>query len=239
VTNARWDSTYDLHATTDSAGKPSKQVSLNYRARICQTTGEDWTDTALVLSTANSDTLTRGVPTLAKLRITPFPVFIPNQAKSSGGLFGTTAVPQYGQPKQQMASFGAFGTSAHPQAPAAFSFAPVPGPGHVSDSIHRSITPGSQSEDEFVEAPAPGPMREPATVVKESPLSLTYTVEGKASVPTDGLAHQVSVASLPFEGTASYVVVPRAETVAYLEVSVSPTNYPAWSWSIDVCFSAP
>jgi hypothetical protein len=152
---------------------------------------------------------------------------------------------QQRMPPQQQAQ-GLFGSSSQQsmQRPGASNpFSSGPASHYAPSSIYSSIIPGSHididEEAEFVEAPTPGPIKEPATVVKESPLSLTYSVEGKTSVPSDGLAHQVSVASLPFESIASYVAVPRAETVAYLEVSVSLMHYPAWSWSTDVHVSAP
>lgn len=62
------------------------------------------------------------------------------------------------------------------------------------------------------------------TVVSESALALTYAVEGKSTIPSDGIAHQVSIASLPFEATTAHVVVPRAETAAYLQCSVKNTS---------------
>ncbi|KDQ59015.1 hypothetical protein JAAARDRAFT_192573, partial [Jaapia argillacea MUCL 33604] len=58
VWNASWEPTYDLHATTEN-GKPSSAVSLQYRSRITQWTGEDWKDTSLTLSTSASDTITK------------------------------------------------------------------------------------------------------------------------------------------------------------------------------------
>ena len=58
----------------------------------------------------------------------------------------------------------------------------------------------------------------PRGVVSKSPLSVTYTVEGKTTIPTDGQSHKVLVASLPLEGTVTHVTTPRKSTVAYLQV---------------------
>ncbi|KAN0111824.1 protein of unknown function (DUF4139) domain containing protein [Russula decolorans] len=43
VRSAIWSAAYELHATTE-AGTPAPSVFLHYRARITQSTGEDWTD---------------------------------------------------------------------------------------------------------------------------------------------------------------------------------------------------
>ena len=59
----------------------------------------------------------------------------------------------------------------------------------------------------------------PRGVVSKSPLSVTYTVEGKTTIPTDGESHKVLVASLPLEATVTHVTTPRKSTVAYLQVS--------------------
>lgn len=59
VSNASWKPQYDLRATIAEDEKSLPSVQLHYRAAICQTTGEDWSDIRLSLSTAtpmrNSD----------------------------------------------------------------------------------------------------------------------------------------------------------------------------------------
>ena len=64
----------------------------------------------------------------------------------------------------------------------------------------------------------------PTTVVAESALALTYTVEGKSTIPSDGLAHHVSIATLPFDARTAHVIVPRARTMAYLQCTVKNTS---------------
>lgn len=68
--NVSWTANYDLHAITE-AGQPTASVNLHYRARIYQSTGEDWKDTTLTLSTATADSYSKGLPALKLLRITP------------------------------------------------------------------------------------------------------------------------------------------------------------------------
>jgi len=65
---------------------------------------------------------------------------------------------------------------------------------------------------------------EPTSVVHESPLALTYHVEGASGVPSDGVPHQVSVAVLPFEAKILHVTVPKVRPVAYLQASVKNTS---------------
>jgi hypothetical protein len=59
---------------------------------------------------------------------------------------------------------------------------------------------------------------EPTTVVTESPLSVSYAVEGESTIPSDGVAHQVSIAVLTFESEVTHVCCPKIEARAYLQV---------------------
>jgi uncharacterized protein (TIGR02231 family) len=65
---------------------------------------------------------------------------------------------------------------------------------------------------------------QPTSVVHESPLSLTYYVEGSSGVPSDGVPHQVSIAILPFEANIQHVTVPKVRPVAYLQATVKNTS---------------
>ncbi|KAF8324088.1 hypothetical protein DL93DRAFT_2092711 [Clavulina sp. PMI_390] len=73
VSQASWSSLYDVRAElpTVTSGKGSiASVQLQYRASIRQTTGEDWDQVALTLSTA-SPTVGSTIPTLHMIRIAP------------------------------------------------------------------------------------------------------------------------------------------------------------------------
>ena len=65
---------------------------------------------------------------------------------------------------------------------------------------------------------------EPTSVVHESPLALTYHVEGASGVPSDGVPHQVSIAVLPFEAKIQHVTVPKVRPVVYLQATVKNTS---------------
>jgi len=97
-------------------------------------------------------------------------------------------------PKYQQASGGLFGAPVVQAGPSAFAAAPFSGAMAQQLSAPRGI-------------------------VSKSPLSVTYTVEGKTTIPTDGQSHKVLVANLPLEATVTHVTTPRKSTVAYLQVS--------------------
>ncbi|KAJ3507403.1 hypothetical protein NLJ89_g6323 [Agrocybe chaxingu] len=104
VSGAQWKPIYELHATTEN-GKPSSCVTLHYRARVKQSTGEDWTNAALTLSTIASDTIVRRIPQLRTITMRP---------KAPFTLFGQA--PAFGRPMNvNVAQSGPrFGASAAP-----------------------------------------------------------------------------------------------------------------------------
>jgi hypothetical protein len=131
-----------------------------------------------------------------------------------GGLFGGGL---FGQASNSVQGAGMTNT-----------FAPPPGivPAAIAASNQES------AGDDFIDVgdtfdttdDMPAPASTSQTVVSESPLSTTYTVEGQSTVPSDGLAHQVLVAVLPFAATVSHVAVPRVDPVAYLQCEVKNTS---------------
>ncbi|KEP47555.1 mucoidy inhibitor A [Rhizoctonia solani 123E] len=72
VSDASWTPLYDVRASISESSKSASNIALHYRASITQTTGENWPDVALSLSTA-SPQLGSSVPTLSPWRI-GFPV---------------------------------------------------------------------------------------------------------------------------------------------------------------------
>ncbi|KAF8324105.1 hypothetical protein DL93DRAFT_97592 [Clavulina sp. PMI_390] len=88
VSQASWSSLYDVRAElpTATSGKGSTpSVEVQYRASIRQTTGEDWDNVALTLSTA-SPTIGSAIPNLEMLRITPIrPLVMPPTMAPPGG----------------------------------------------------------------------------------------------------------------------------------------------------------
>ena len=68
VNNASWSPLYDLRATS-RRGKPSSNVHLHYRANLSQSTGEDWNDAQLTLSTRAPEDLDGGIPKTSTVHI--------------------------------------------------------------------------------------------------------------------------------------------------------------------------
>ncbi|KAG8701427.1 hypothetical protein FRC09_005376 [Ceratobasidium sp. 395] len=76
VSNASWTPLYDVRATVAKSPDAASAISLHYRASVMQTTGENWSNVALTLSTA-SPQLGGSVPNLTTWRIGPTPDYSP------------------------------------------------------------------------------------------------------------------------------------------------------------------
>lgn len=139
----------------------------------------------------------------------------PSGGASGSGLFGAPAATLFGGGSSQappnnavegFGAFGAFGAFGQPNSTA-------------SQQPQSGSDPVETEDDAFEEIAGPGSFSEPTTVVTESPLSISYAVEGQSTIPSDGVAHQVSVAVLSFESKITYVCCPKIEPRVYLQVS--------------------
>ncbi|KAG6849296.1 hypothetical protein H0H93_009651 [Arthromyces matolae] len=224
VGNVLWQPTYELHAKTES-GKPSPAVSLHYRARVTQSTGEDWTNTSLTLSTMSSDTIAKRIPRLIPVKLQPRKSFVP------GGLFNNSNVAQaarggsslFGQGGNQrgfppQAQAQANQVQQAQQAPVLTTFAAF-APNQYASSFGQTALV-NEEEENFEEVSAPEAISEPTTFVNETPVAISFSISGESTIPSDGIDHQVSVAILPFEAKISYVAIPRIEPRVYLHCDV-------------------
>ena len=239
VSDAAWSPSYDLRATTED-GKPSRTVSLNYRASIQQNTGEDWRNTVVTVSTAMPGSWSN-IPALRAMKISP--VFSAKSFKPGAGLFGVKPAPLM----KRLTSTKREVTPAvfESAAPGGFASAPVecsqPPPattalfGRQGDTIVPTSTgvtrtrgaadgwsevddEGEASDSPDIKGPS-GTWSETKAVVTESAVSSSFRIEGNCTIPSESTAHKVAIAILTFSADVNYVTVPRSAPVTFLQVS--------------------
>ena len=192
VSGATWRPYYDLRATNND-GKPSPDVSLHYCANITQSTGEDWDDASLTLSTANSQTLrSLSVPTVECLKI----------AAST-----PVVIAEHRRPRSRSPPYSGHGQY---RRRAVLSRSPE----WDRQPIRCSPPPNNVATQ----------LPEPAEIDRGNPLSLAFRIGDAASLPSDGLAHKVSIAVLDFAAELQYVCVPRQMEAAFIEASIKNTS---------------
>ncbi|KAA1476569.1 hypothetical protein DENSPDRAFT_843554 [Dentipellis sp. KUC8613] len=219
VRDVSWSATYELHASTDAGNRSN---TLHYRARITQSTGEDWDGVQITLSTAAMNLTAQYVPTVRPTYIRPF----------KKGLFGNSL----GHPNPP-AGGGLFGASAMPVPPPTGAFG-MPGSGVETPRSTGGLfgnaafgaQPSSPNDDaqDFVEVPSgqkvPPAFGEPKSTVSETPLFVSYRIEGDVTIPSDGKTHKVAVAELAFEVDVIRIAVPKAQAAVFLQAKVKNTS---------------
>lgn len=192
VLNARWDPLYDLYATSED-GKPCTSVSLHYRINLWQTTGEDWTNAKLILSTSATDVLNAGIPRPDNLIIKP-PTPPPLMPNVTGSL-------RYSSCRRRSASL--LEEELEEASDEDMGFGPLD-------------CEGDAPLASFI-APLPRLAQSAAAILK-SPMAVSYTVDALTTIPSDGVSYKVLVAIVPFEAVITHITTPRRSPIAYLQV---------------------
>ncbi|RPD54804.1 hypothetical protein L226DRAFT_616532 [Lentinus tigrinus ALCF2SS1-7] len=196
VSGSSWSPFYDLHASSTTEGKTSSGIKLRYSASILQKTGEDWSDTALTLCTASSQTLqSLSIPAIDSLKLV-------DTRASQGPTRRSRSRPRFDWPRERS------------------SVVMMPVPRSPSVSPPPPPRPDSESEVEVSFAD----VLVQTTAVDRNPLVLSYRVDSALSLPSDGLAHKITIAILDFSATLKYVCVPRKGPSAFIEASIKNTS---------------
>lgn len=220
VNSVSWKPFYELHAKTEKE-LPSSSVSLQYRARVKQSTGEDWTQTALTLSTVTSDSSNTAIPEPRPLKLVRTGSRLVNESRN-----GPTQKPAQRERVRARSAINShalahYSATSPRYSPASPQYSPTRS-SYSSDT--SAAVPCAVVESSYgfrgTNPSAPPPViMVPATIVSETPVAASYSVEGKSTIPSDAKGHQVSIANLPFDAQISHITVPRIEPRVYLEVS--------------------
>ncbi|CAE6443646.1 hypothetical protein ACGC1H_002527 [Rhizoctonia solani] len=246
VTGASWSPSYELHATTDSRTQAiGSTVTLHYHASIVQTTGEDWTDIQLTLSTASS-AYSSYVPTLAKSLVKtgatpparPFKAYMfgqpsnlaannPMASKSlfgapqtntttSGGVFGSTAAFGSAATSYTTAT-SLFGTTSTNNV-GSHTEPTVPSTG----GLFGTSEPTAEESAVIVESsPELHALDRVGAAVNDQALASTYSIETNVTVQSDDIPHRVTIMSVQLGAKTQYVAVPKLSRAVYLSCKIT------------------
>ncbi|KIY70787.1 hypothetical protein CYLTODRAFT_487803 [Cylindrobasidium torrendii FP15055 ss-10] len=112
--------------------------------------------------------------------------------------------------------FGGFGANAATQQ----TNAPPDGTSSVfgAATTLAAQTPSEAGGDDFEEILLPD------APVKETPLAMSFNVEGKSSIPSDDVEHKVFLNVFQFDTALSYIIVPRIDRRVFLQCKVRNTS---------------
>ena len=108
---------------------------------------------------------------------------------------------------------------AQPAARMAIRVTAPAGPPPAFDEEFEDVVDGTSQDEMEVEFELPE-----GAVLDKNPLSLAYRVEGRVSLPSDGVAHKVSITVLGFSAALKYVCVPRKTSEAFIEGRIKNTS---------------
>ncbi len=186
-----WYPVYDLRV--DSI---ARQLALNYMAMVQQSTGEDWEDAALQLSTAQAH-IGGEQPQLSPWRVNewtpPPPAAAPKMAKRlrKPGNKDDAGADEEGGPFASRA---------------------------VSSELLM------QEQDPFA-GPAPAPMAVPTASVVASATAVEFVIPGNKTIKSDNEPHRVTVLMERFPAHFNYVSVPKLAAHAYLKAKIKNTSH--------------
>ena len=192
--DAYWRPLYDLYTTLDN-GKPSTNVSLHYRVNLQQYTGEDWTDAKLILSTSATDVLNAGIPEPDNLVVRP-----PTPPPVSDSYSMRT--PEF-SPVSCEGSMASYMEEEEEE----------------NDDMGFCLFGADDGAPPTPAAPAVlHKLVQSAATISKSPMAVSYTVEALTTIPSDGVAYKVLVATIPFEAVTAHITTPQKIPITYLQV---------------------
>ena len=187
VHGPKWIPTYDVRVDTET-----REMEMKYFALVRQSTGEDWSNVALNLSTANPG-LGGQHPELSPWRIS---MRAPQQIKGkSWGVYGKPLLSETADSSLVLCN----------------AFAPETA--NRFESSVAGITPAAS------DAPAPVEVR--ATTASRQGASVVFAVKGGSTIESDNVEHRVAVSSVTLPAHFRYSAVPKVDPYAYLKAKAS------------------
>ncbi|CAG8709853.1 9308_t:CDS:2, partial [Acaulospora colombiana] len=196
VSNASWTPLYDLRA----AISPNKtDITLQYRATIVQSTGEDWKEVYLTLSTA-SPQLGSAIPKLSPQWLNPIVQYYAKNLKKGGFGRGSNIAPSPSM--NQMPAPGGVGVAL-----SSLSYDAYGGEGGSTLGAAFAV---------------------PEALAIEGTISTSYIIEGLSTIPSDtdltAQAHKVTVAVVDLAADLEWITVPKDTPSAFLQAKVKNTS---------------
>jgi uncharacterized protein (TIGR02231 family) len=185
---ASWTPQYDVRVAVEQ-----RQVTLTYQGLVSQSTGEDWQQVELTLSTARPSQATR-VPELDPWYlhvVMPRQIYAPQAKRAPHLSFGSMA-PAPAKPEAQ------------------------PG-GYAAEPLEDGIMLEEQAADESLPARA----SIATTTVEQSGGALLFHAGRAADVPSDGAPHTITIARDDLPCAFDYVTAPIVDPVAHLRATIT------------------
>lgn len=200
VNNARWIPSYDARVLSGE-----RAVALSYFGVVRQTTGEDWKNVALTLSTARPS-LGGAAPVLTAWNLDVFDPIILERAR-----------------RQEMERAARAKTAAA----AAMAYANAPREVNMQ-TLTSNVDDEAVVLDKFEASDASATLESGAT-------SASFKIATAATIPSDGSAQKVPIAATKLTANPEYLTVPKRQATAFLTTKVvNSTEFPLLAGAMNV-----
>lgn len=200
VGNARWIPSYDARVLSGE-----RAVALSYFGVVHQTTGEDWKNVALTLSTARPS-LGGAAPTLTAWNLDVFNPIILEQAR-----------------RQEMDRSARLKVAS---APAGFASTIAPREVNMQNLTSDAVGTLESRSSEAVDASA---------TLEAGATSASFKIATASTIPSDGSAQKVPIASTKLAANPEYLTVPKRQATAFLTTKVvNSTDFPLLAGAMNV-----
>lgn len=197
VSDCGWNATYDL-----TAQDLNQKIGLKYKAKVYNSTGNDWTDVDLILSTANPD-LSASSPELTPWYLSPAELM---RIQKSG----------YVQAKAQQIDYRSSAVSSINSANQRV-YDNYLSEDHMNGKGRNVNNESSKQKWDQLS-------REKKTVVIEeieiSELTAEFIIPNKFSCPTDAKPYVVEVKDLFLDATFSHITIPKLDHASFLMANI-------------------
>ncbi|XP_064629548.1 protein F37C4.5-like isoform X12 [Lineus longissimus] len=215
LTKALWSNYSDFEQISRDS-----RMKIIYYGMIQQATGEDWDEAKLTLSTA-SPSVGGTVPDLGTQRLFFKPKYHPMSA-SMNGVDMSPRVDKTKSMKKKRPQSAMIITDSSNAFNRSFDEALMP---PLAEEKPRSSAEQSRAEREAEYKDLPLEDRKtPLGIIKENITSTCYEVVRHHTIPSDNVAHKVSIAIIDLNPVFEYESVPKRSPYAYLRAKVKNTS---------------
>lgn len=194
VDRASWQPLYDLRVDTHRG-----VLQLDYLAQVTQSTGEDWTDVALTLSTAKP-----GLGTLPP-KLNPWYIDVP----------APPPPPVMAAPMMQRKAIISAGASRDADFLDEYD--------EHDDLDNLSTFDLSENAAGFA-APKTYEAESVQSQVSSEGGVVTFQIDGNANIPGDRTPHKITIFKNEYPGKLEYIAIPKLVSYAYLQAVVTNPN---------------
>ncbi|EFI27220.1 hypothetical protein CC1G_15048 [Coprinopsis cinerea okayama7 len=225
VRNATWRPTYDIRVDLQTKDKP---VTLVYKGSIIQNTGEDWTDAPIKLETV-APAFDIAISSLQKWTLSlEDPVQAQKRRQELEREYATRHWTNYHYSAPQIQSAPIVipsprGRSRSPSSRSPRRYERYSGRRSRCSSSSRSRSRARMSSVAMRAAPEPEVITHRNLDVGtggKGDISATFVVPGLMTVPSDNVAHIVTIAELGLDAEMEWVSVPKRDIRVYLKAKV-------------------